>query len=81
MNVLNLLSFHKDVHTNVQMDCFITTQAGAGHPYGMFQQALRELNSRFWSLAEAHYGGRELLTKVAVSDKEARSCSRALATR
>lgn len=41
-----LVSDHQYFHSELQMDHFITTRAGGCHPWGMYVQALRELESR-----------------------------------
>jgi hypothetical protein len=46
-----LLSDFRPYHSALQMDAFITTQNGMGHPWGMYQQALREINSRKANIA------------------------------
>jgi len=51
-SVLLLLKNQKRFHTEFQMECFITGQSGSGHLYGMLTQALRELDTRFWSLIQ-----------------------------
>lgn len=44
-----LLGDHRLFHSTLQCRRFITAKAGVT-PYGMYRQALRELNSRTWSL-------------------------------
>lgn len=41
-----LLVLHDSAHTEVQIDYFIIGCGGEGHPWGMFRQAMRELESR-----------------------------------
>ena len=60
MNQLNeLLKDHQPFHSEFQMDHFITIRAG-GTPWGMYRQALRELDSRKSALLE-HYSKRQSL--------------------
>jgi hypothetical protein len=41
-----LLADFRPYHSQLQMDAFITVQNGMGHPWGMYIQALREINVR-----------------------------------
>lgn len=45
----DLLADHNSAHTQLQMDCFITLKSGVT-PFGMYRQALRELDHRVGSL-------------------------------
>lgn len=47
--VRDLLQDFQRFHSSLQIDSFITTRAGAGHTYGMYIQALRELEARWGS--------------------------------
>lgn len=49
IRISDLLAFHQEFHSNLQMDRFITAAAG-GTPWGMFKQALRELATRYEAL-------------------------------
>ena len=50
-----LLADCRNGHSDLQMDSFITYRTGEGHLYGMYQQSLRELNSRYISLKESFW--------------------------
>lgn len=55
-----MLADHRPRHDDVQMDSFITVQAGYGNLFGMYRQALRELHGRFGSLRSLAFQAREL---------------------
>lgn len=42
--------YHTEAHSNTQIDFFMLGGGGEGHPWGMYRQALRELNGREGSL-------------------------------
>lgn len=45
---------HQSCHSEFQMDHFITTKGGNGHPYGMYKQCLRQLHGRFCNLIKKY---------------------------
>lgn len=51
-SVANLLVGYCDGHSHWQIDHFIVGMTGYGHPWGMFQQTLRELRPRETQLQE-----------------------------
>lgn len=63
-----LLAHHRPFHSAYQMDHFITASAG-GTPWGMFQQALRELRTRFDAL-KIDYAAREELALALEGDAD-----------
>lgn len=48
----NLLDDFKLLASPLKLDLFVTTQAGYGHPYGMYLQAQREYHGRQNSIAD-----------------------------
>lgn len=64
----DLLAHHRPFHSAYQMDHFITAAAG-GTPWGMFQQALRELRTRFDAL-KIDYAAREELVLALEGDDD-----------
>lgn len=71
MNELSaILSDHRPTHTAFQCRHFITAKAGACN-YGMYRQALRELDSRTWGLAEDALAIREAELDAEAAEREA----------
>lgn len=68
MDIDTLLLDLRRCHSEFQMDYFITTTNG-GTPYGMYMQALRELDTRRTGLGEAYLRREEL----EIDAKEARA--------
>jgi len=60
MDINELLKDHQMYHSDFQRNYFITARAGAGTNYGMYKQALRELNKRYRGLKQL-YIDKELL--------------------
>jgi hypothetical protein len=63
------LDDYEERHSNVQIDHFIIGNAGSGHPWGMYCQAMRELNTRRGTLQQLGWRLEEL--SIDYSEKEA----------
>ncbi len=61
--VEELLKDHQIFHSDLQMDCFITGLSG-GTPFGMYKQALRELDKRHRALRHLHIERERLRMKI-----------------
>jgi len=48
----NVLQDHQLFHSEFQIDCFITSNSGDHHPWGMYKQVLRELHNRKTAIAD-----------------------------
>lgn len=59
MSLESLLADHEQFHSSLQIDCFIIAKNG-GTLYGMYKQALRELDSRYGALGSDHVQRRKL---------------------
>jgi hypothetical protein len=58
-----LLGDHRPYHSDLQMDCFITGISG-GTDYGMYKQALRELDKRYRALRHLYIERERLRMKI-----------------